>query len=764
MYDIRQFKPTLYLLLLIGMTGFALAARSPALWLVGAGGVLLNGWLVFNGRFSPLPRWVANLVTLMAFAFAAIQFRGGTTAILVVGQFLVLLQLVKLFEQRANRDYAQLLILSLLLMVAAAINTASLLFALLLIAYLFLSLYSCLLFHLKVETDEAQAAISIPQEKMNLSVLRQDQRYLSRSMRRLTGIVAMVAVTFAVAVFLFFPRGTGAGVLVPLQMHPKQSLTGFSEEVSFQQVAQITQSNELVATIEVFNTRTETRMRGGSLLLRGMVLDVYQDAKWTRSRAGDERERSVQPQGILFLTDERPAETWRQVIRLEPTGTNVLFAMAGPINIRPAGEMSLWHSMRDDVVMLVDPLRQPITYEVESRGAAASPAHREEVLQSKALTRRQLAQMLLGDRAPDQRPPRSHIPAEIAEYARRTDVVGDLVAQRGDERGPHALDEEISRRIEQHLRTQFTYTLDLTDARRQILGQDPLVWFLSENGGRGHCEYFAGAMALMCQSLGMEARVVVGFHSNEYNPYGGYYRVRQSHAHAWVEVLTPEGWKTFDPTSGTDSPVLGAIAAGWTRLRQMFDYLEHAWATSVVAYDQDSRQTMIATVDQRMMNAAMRSGTWWNEVRAWLSKAQWWIASQVLGALVAMTLVALFAAIAWFLWEKWKLRRRVVRIGIDALPASDRVRLARQLAFYDELVQLLERQGIARPRHLTPMEFSRSLVYLPREAYESIGRMTDIFYRIRYGRMQLTRAQRRRLINAVSQVEQHLGPVPQHST
>ena len=43
---------------------------------------------------------------------------------------MLLLQLVKLYEQRANRDYAQLIVLSLLLMVAAAINTASLVFGL----------------------------------------------------------------------------------------------------------------------------------------------------------------------------------------------------------------------------------------------------------------------------------------------------------------------------------------------------------------------------------------------------------------------------------------------------------------------------------------------------------------------------------------------------------------------------------------------------------------------------------------------------------
>src|SRR4030095_11475860 len=112
----------------------------------------------------------------------------GAPPILVIGQFLVLLQLVKLYEQRANRDFAQLIVLSLLLMVAAAINTASLLFGLWCIAYLFLSLYCCLLFHLKVESEQARKAIMVMEHEPNPATLRQDQRYLSRSRRRLGGL------------------------------------------------------------------------------------------------------------------------------------------------------------------------------------------------------------------------------------------------------------------------------------------------------------------------------------------------------------------------------------------------------------------------------------------------------------------------------------------------------------------------------------------------------------------------------------------------
>src|SRR5881227_2149548 len=258
MYDIRQFRPALYTLLILGMSGFALAAQSPGMWVLSVGAILLNGWLLKTGRFRPLPRVVANLITLSALLYIVWDIRtSGAAPILVIGQFLVLLQLVKLYEQRANRDYAQLLVLSLLLIVAASINTASLLFGLILIIYLFLSLYCCLLFHLKVESDHAKAAIAVSEEKLNPASLRHDQRYLARSMRRLTVFVSGTAIVMAIIVFLFFPRGTGANLLAPLQQRATQTLTRFSDNVSFQNIARITQNNEVVAHVRVWHTISE---------------------------------------------------------------------------------------------------------------------------------------------------------------------------------------------------------------------------------------------------------------------------------------------------------------------------------------------------------------------------------------------------------------------------------------------------------------------------------------------------------------------------
>ncbi len=152
MYDLRQFRLALYTLLALGMSGFAIAAESPEMWVLFMAGLGLNAWLVKTDRFVPLPRLIANFIALGLISFFALRIMSHSASeILIIGQFLVFMQLVKLYEQRANRDYAQLLVLSLLLMVASAISTASLLYGLLLIIYLFLSLCHCclLLFHLE---------------------------------------------------------------------------------------------------------------------------------------------------------------------------------------------------------------------------------------------------------------------------------------------------------------------------------------------------------------------------------------------------------------------------------------------------------------------------------------------------------------------------------------------------------------------------------------------------------------------------------------
>ncbi|MBB6482027.1 transglutaminase-like domain-containing protein [Spirochaeta isovalerica] len=93
---------------------------------------------------------------------------------------------------------------------------------------------------------------------------------------------------------------------------------------------------------------------------------------------------------------------------------------------------------------------------------------------------------------------------------------------------------------------------------------DQLSWFLEETK-KGYCSYFAFSMALMCRSIGIPARVAVGFWVDPDVSVLNFYPVRADQAHAWVEVYFEEyGWMEFDPTSSTMYPGEQYPFAGFT--------------------------------------------------------------------------------------------------------------------------------------------------------------------------------------------------------
>jgi hypothetical protein len=251
--------------------------------------------------------------------------------------------------------------------------------------------------------------------------------------------------------------------------------------------------------------------------------------------------------------------------------------------------------------------------------------------------------------------------------------------------------------------------------------------------------------------------MVVGFKCDEYISIGtGFYNVRQSHAHAWVEVLTVDGWETFDPTSGHEAPT---NQAGFLdKTRQLFDFLQYTWQNAVIAYDADNRENLIQNIDNRLANTTISSTAAVSDLQKIPDEVGEWLANKIAGPLIALLTLALIGSIGGFFFERLKLRRRASRIGLRFLPASDKFRLVRQLAFYDELLQLLARHQIVRPNHLTPLEFSEMLSFLPSEAYDRIYRLTKLFYRIRYGQIELNAAQQRRLANVVARLSQTMPP------
>jgi hypothetical protein len=134
------------------------------------------------------------------------------------------------------------------------------------------------------------------------------------------------------------------------------------------------------------------------------------------------------------------------------------------------------------------------------------------------------------------------LPADFSSRAR--DLAAQLVAGAAT---PY--DRALS--LQNFFRLHFTYSLDVQKGH----GDNRLDQFLFV-AQAGYCEQFAGAYAAMARSIGLPARVAVGFTPGDPDPSDpGLYHVLGKHAHAWPEVyLTGYGWVPFEPTPGRGAP------------------------------------------------------------------------------------------------------------------------------------------------------------------------------------------------------------------
>jgi transglutaminase-like putative cysteine protease len=115
--------------------------------------------------------------------------------------------------------------------------------------------------------------------------------------------------------------------------------------------------------------------------------------------------------------------------------------------------------------------------------------------------------------------------------------------------------------ITSYLRANLQYS---TSVPLAPAGQDPILWVL-RSYKKGFCNYYASAEVLMLRSIGIPARLAVGFAHGELE--GDTYLVYRRDAHAWPEVYFPGvGWVEFEPTVNQDPLVRpsGTVQTGGT--------------------------------------------------------------------------------------------------------------------------------------------------------------------------------------------------------
>ncbi|MFD5213143.1 transglutaminaseTgpA domain-containing protein [Microbacterium sp. NPDC058345] len=141
--------------------------------------------------------------------------------------------------------------------------------------------------------------------------------------------------------------------------------------------------------------------------------------------------------------------------------------------------------------------------------------------------------------------PTEDLPAIIAETAR------EVTAQAFSD-----YDRLIA--LQDWFRTEFSYSLDApVDEGFDGTGADAVETFLQER--TGYCIHFAGAFALMAQTMDMPVRIIVGYlpgtSTDEKRGDDTVYSITSDQLHAWPEVFFQGiGWVAFEPTATLGVP------------------------------------------------------------------------------------------------------------------------------------------------------------------------------------------------------------------
>jgi hypothetical protein len=168
-------------------------------------------------------------------------------------------------------------------------------------------------------------------------------------------------------------------------------------------------------------------------------------------------------------------------------------------------------------------------------------------------------------------------PSTLAPRLQALDYGGkeDVAAIARDTAGDGSAQARVGRLVE-YLGATCSYAASPPAAPR---GENAVEWFLF-TAKTGNCEHYAAALATMIRCIGIPARVVSGFLVKEFNEGGGYYIVRASDAHAWVEYFDG-AWRLADATPA--EPMAPAAT------HHMLDRLRFLWIRWVIDYSLDDQ-------------------------------------------------------------------------------------------------------------------------------------------------------------------------------
>jgi protein-glutamine gamma-glutamyltransferase len=521
----------------------------PALWFVAMVGI--PAAFVFSYVMRERPGFLVKLLLAIGmvlsvmyfFSQASGSFENVASLTRPLAELFLLTQLLHSFDVPTRRDLRFSLVSSLTLIAIGGILSISAAFALNLALWTVAAITALVL----MERSQRQ---DLPRPERVATTPSLSRRRLQRPRIAPISVSVGLISVLAAAVFLVLPAsGTSRSLTFPAELPDTQKLTGEGD------IENPTLANNGGATggsnegggnspvgkfgFTGFSKELDTSLRGrpdDTIVMRvraskpafwrGQSFDTWNGRTWTATTAKPKLIRGT-PIEVPPIGPARSSEDFVQTFYLRTPGPNLVFAADrasrvyfpdGGIFVLPDG------TMRSGVAL--------------DRGAIYTVvSHRPTV------TEAALADPLFNS---SEQPTATLPPEDVAKYlqlpATTPQRVRDLARTLTADAGPTITK---VRALEKWMGDNLQYSLDIPKAPKNSDAVDQFL-FVDKIG---FCEQIASSLVVMLRSLGIPARLTVGYTPGERNPLTGLYEVKASNAHAWTEVWFPNvGWLPFDPT------------------------------------------------------------------------------------------------------------------------------------------------------------------------------------------------------------------------
>jgi hypothetical protein len=705
------------------------------------------------------PLVVQNALGLVAFGLAGFELilSDIEAPLLSGGHLLSYLTCAFLLQPKGRRQFWWLAALCLLQVAISAVLTYDGWFGLAMPVFLLLMLWTLSVFQLQRAAESAAAAQATDVRSHSTSssklwlghssstpAIQMDDQHRWVTPRFVSSVLTGTGLSVVLAgmFFLFIPRVWPSTLPImfdggrPIGGAP--SRTGFTSQITLGHIGEIQESPRVALESRLYALDGQTPLDwrewlpkvGGEPRFRGATQEVYDDGRWSRWEGA---EGSREPfQDFPRIVPAEAVQTVRIFHGSPVNDGDVVFSCGLPLRCKAVSsprsvqlELSGW------TMLAAGRRRNPSEVEYQAEVIAwepwfpnhtgeLGPAWRLHPSSSRhyLFTSKHLHPELLRD-----------LDAWLADHPQLTQ--------------PTSRQYELAKRWEEWFvyGDEFSYSLNLAVKNTRL---DPILDFL-RNTRRGHCEYFASALALLLRTQGIPTRVVSGYKGGQLGADGALV-VRDLHAHLWVEAFVVDApadpltfqygprWVTLDPTPAARDAIVqsqeAATESWWSRMKAGW---QTVWSSSIRMTQSDQQiliydpiQAAATTLGEKALRTGRLGIEWWRMRKS----PQEWFSWQ--GGLFAfMVLLALVGCVTGLR----AVARRLGRGGRRKAPIDPR---AASIPFYRRLESLLSRYGFTRSPAQTPREFiiatgPELAARMPSGLQRVPSQLTERFYSARYG-------------------------------